>query len=66
MELSFENDGDTLVMRKDFRVLCRVRAAVTDIGMEEQLSGFVARHGGIDAVLDYMRRCVQNGERVPQ
>lgn len=59
MEISFENDGDFLVMRKDFKVICRVRTDDTDIGEQEQLPSFVIRHGGIDATLDYMKACLK-------
>ena len=55
MTLSFESDGDYLAMSRDERVICRVRTDMTDLGDHEDLSGFVRRHGGIDATLDYMK-----------
>lgn len=61
MTLTIEDDGRWLTMTKGFRVICRTPSTATDWGMEESLSAFVGRHGGIDATLDYLRKCSRQG-----
>lgn len=54
MRLIMECGGDLLALMDGERVVCRVRTDKTDLGWQEHLESFIARHGGMLGVRDYL------------
>jgi hypothetical protein len=54
MNTMFEHCGLIIAVKRGDRTIIRCRAAVTDLGDEESLAKFVARHGGDEGVAEYL------------
>ena len=59
METMFEHCGLIIAVKRGNRTIIRCRAAVTDLGDDESLEKFVARHGGDDGVAGYLAECLR-------
>jgi hypothetical protein len=63
METMFEHCGLIIAVKSGSRTIIRCRAAVTDLGEDESLAKFVARHGGDAAVAEYLADCLRKAVR---
>jgi hypothetical protein len=61
MNTMFEHCGLIIAVKCGGRTIIRCRAAVTDLGDDESLAKFVARHGGDDSVAEYLAECLRAG-----
>ena len=59
MNTMFEHCGLIIAVKRGDRTIIRCRAAVTDLGDEESLAKFVARHGGDEGVAEYLADCLR-------
>lgn len=59
MRTMFEHCGLIIAVKRGSQTVIRCRSAITDIGGDESLHDFVARHGGDDGVADYLAECLR-------
>ena len=58
MNVFFEDCGRWISFKDSAgKVIIRCKTSATDIGYEESLDNFVARHGGVEAAIGYVREC---------
>jgi hypothetical protein len=59
MNVTFEHCGLIIAVKSRGRTVIRCRSAVTDLRDDETLEAFVARHGGVSNVAEYLADCLR-------